>query len=459
MNNAPTGAERKVKNAILQRWRDVLERKGDAPAVWLPDGSVARSFSDIESEADAIASKLRELPPGAVVSLQAENCPEWPALLLGIWKTGGCAFLIDHAFGEVSRDAAERICGARVRLGAAGVTLLDNIAADFGDSAPDLIKLTSGTSAAPRAILFKAAQLEADCSNICETMGIGDDDINYGVVAFSHSYGFSSLITPLLCRGVPLVTARDALPRAILAGIAATGATVLPAVPAIFQALSEVDGEVARLRLCISAGAPLRTETGSAFRARFGLKIHTFYGASECGGIAYDLGEDESAVEGFVGMPLRGVSIDSEAGEGILVRSDAVGIGYFPGGADELGCGVFKPADLLEKSARGWRIIGRRTDVINVGGKKTSPQEIENVLLSHPSVREAVAFGVGDGMRTEAVCACVVGEVDDAALRAWCTGKLAAWQMPRTIISLDAIPVNSRGKISRAELAQRFGGA
>jgi long-chain acyl-CoA synthetase len=456
--NASLGAESKVKNTILRRWRDVLGRNGNAPAVWLPHGSMARSFADIESESDGIAAALAGLPSDSVVSLQAENCPEWPALVLGIWKAGGCALLIDHACGDAARDSAERLCGAQVRLDAAGATSLNHATIDFGGGVPDLIKLTSGTSAAPRAILFNAAQLEADCDNVCATMGIGDGDINYGVIAFSHSYGFSNLVTPLIFRGVALVAASDALPRAILTGVRASNATVLPAVPAIFQALAEMDFDVPRLRLCISAGAPLRPETGEAFRARFGLKIHTFYGASECGGIAYDSDDNDVGDAGFVGAALRGVIIDSEAGGGIAVRSDAVGMGYFPAGADELTDGVFKPADLLEKSAKGWRITGRRTDVINVGGKKTTPLEIETVLLSHPLVREAVAFGVGNDMRTEAVYACVVGTAAAAELRVFCGERLAAWQVPRTIVLLDAIPMNARGKVSRVELARRFGG-
>jgi acyl-coenzyme A synthetase/AMP-(fatty) acid ligase len=323
-----------------------------------------------------------------------------------------------------------------------------------------LIKLTSGTTGAPRAVLFTAEQLEADCDQVCETMGIGENDMNYGVVAFSHSYGFSNLVTPLLCRGVPLVAAEDALPRAILSGIAASGATVLPAVPAVFQALSGVDGDMPTLRLCISAGAPLPPATARAFHARFGRKVHTFYGASECGGICYDTSEDEIETPGFVGRPLRGVHIEPLEGGEIRVHSAAIGLGSLPVSVDgDLAGGAFRPSDLLEESVTGWRITGRRTDVINVGGKKVSPAEVESVLLAHPAVREAVVFGTSAESRTQAVCACVVaeGEVSEAVLRAHCASRLASWQVPRTITRLGNMPVNARGKINRRELAERFG--
>ena len=435
-----------------------MARKGPAAAVLTPDGAVARTFGQIEGESEDVAAQLAGLQGGAVVSLQAPNVPAWPALLLGIWKAGGCVLLVDHAMGGAGREAAERACGAGLRAGPAEFARLDHAAADFGGPGPDLIKLTSGTSGAPRAILFSAAQLEADCDNVCGTMGIVESDVNYGVVAFSHSYGFSSLVTPLLCRGIPLVAAQDAMPRAVLAGISAAGATVLPAVPSVFQALSGLEGALPSLRLCISAGAPLRPETARAFRERFGRKVHTFYGASECGGIAYDAGEEEISVAGFVGRAMRGVEIEPLDGGEILVRSAAVGIGCFPEKGEGPLDGIFKPADFLKATPKGWEITSRRTDVINIGGRKTSPSEIEIVLLSHPSVREAVVFGVGSERRTEAICACVVvdGDLDEGALRAYCAERLAAWQLPRSIVRLEAIPVNARGKVSRAELAQRF---
>ncbi len=461
-NNASPGAERKLKNGILDRWQTVAARKGGAQAVSAPRGGSGRTFFQVDAEATEAAERLADLRPGAVVGLQAPNIPQWPALLLGIWRAGGCALLLDHTLSEQARGAAELACGAVARIGMADGVIreipLDNAPVDFCGSAPDLIKLTSGTSGAPRAILFTAAQLEADCDSICEAMGLREDDVNYGVAAFSHSYGFSNLITPLLCHGIPLVAAQDALPRAVLAGIVESGATVLPAVPAVFQALSSIDGKMPGLRLCISAGASLRMETANAFRRRFGLKIHTFYGASECGGITYDGSDGEISTPGFVGRSLPRVRIEKLDDEEIRVRSAAVGLRYFPADAGELANGAFKPADLLESTAEGWRIAGRRTEVINVGGKKTSPEEIENVLLSHPFVREAVAFGMGDDARGEFVCACIVtaGEIAAGALRGYCSERLAPWQVPRSIVCLDAIPVNARGKISRVELAERF---
>src|SRR5206468_9812515 len=124
---------------------------------------------------------------------------------------------------------------------------------------PNILKLTTGTTAAPRAIRFRSEQLLADCNQICDTMGITDVDLNFGVIPISHSYGFSNLLTPLIARGVPMVLSRDRTPRAVLVDLARTNATVFPGMPVFYQAFCGMEDipPLPNLRLCISAGAAL----------------------------------------------------------------------------------------------------------------------------------------------------------------------------------------------------------
>ena len=126
---------------------------------------------------------------------------------------------------EAERNLALVTCGAGAMVEiVAGELRCQRLSSPVGTALPegDFLKLTSGTTSQPRAIRFCSAQLVADCDNICETMGIGKEDLNFGVIPFSHSYGFSNLITPLLCRGVPLVYSEDRMPRAILDGLVRT---------------------------------------------------------------------------------------------------------------------------------------------------------------------------------------------------------------------------------------------
>ena len=143
-------------------------------------------------------------------------------------------------------------------------------AIDWEDRRPVLLKLTSGTTAAPRAIRFRSAQLLADADQICDTMGISDADLNFAVIPLSHSYGFSNLITPLLVRGVPMAISGDRMPRAVLDDLARTESTVFPGMPLFFQAFGEMTEvpPLPKLRLCISAGAPLTLGVARSFQRK-----------------------------------------------------------------------------------------------------------------------------------------------------------------------------------------------
>jgi long-chain acyl-CoA synthetase len=157
------------------------------------------------------------------------------------------------------------------------------------------------------------------------------------------------------------------------------------------------------------------------------------------------------------GIDLEMVDARAESSQ-ICVRSAAVGDGYFPEPDEaKLGDGFFVPDDLLTKTAKGFRIVGRVSDVINVAGKKVNPAEVEAHLLRFGGVRQAVVFGRESTLRNEEVAACVVASgVTERELLEFCRGALSAWQVPKRIFVVDTVPVNERGKISRRELAQRF---
>jgi long-chain acyl-CoA synthetase len=290
-------------------------------------------------------------------------------------------------------------------------------------------------------------------------MAITAADLNFGAIPFSHSYGFSNLVTPLLTHGVPLVATEERLPRALWEGVQRTGATVFPGLPVFFEKLAALDGarEPAKLRLCISAGAPLLASVAGAFTRSFGLKIHSFYGSSECGGICYDRSAEPNYDDGWVGQPLDGVRLE-RMGERIAVHSAAVGDGYFPTpDLDVLGGGRFVPGDLVEERNGGYAIVGRSTDVINIAGRKLNPGEIEGRIAAFPGVRQVVVFGVPSALRGEEPVACVCGSgIEPPALQRHCREQLSAWQMPRDFWIVDEIPVNERGKVSRSKLAKDY---
>src|SRR5579862_7867621 len=162
------------KNPLLARWNSVLERFREEPAILAPDRGVLRSFSDIEAEAGDAAREFEPFPSGSVVALQLGNDAVWPAALLACFRLGLVPLPLGRHLGEAEREAALEVCGAAALAEFKGGRLA--ISARNGrppaGRTVEFMKLTSGTTAAPRAICFRAAQLVADCDNICETMGI-----------------------------------------------------------------------------------------------------------------------------------------------------------------------------------------------------------------------------------------------------------------------------------------------
>src|SRR5437773_7281532 len=455
----------KATDGLLERWETILARKGDAPAIFNTRGQINRTFRAIDEYACKFESKIDSFAAGSGIAVQVGNHEDWPSILIACLRRGMIVLPREQSISDQQRDAAAKICRASGIIERAGkVRVLEHEQPNWQGNNPALLKLTSGTTAAPRAIRFGSEQLLADCNQICDTMGISDVDLNFGVIPISHSYGFSNLLTPLIARGVPMVLSRDRMPRAVLVDLATTNATIFPGMPLFYQAFCEMEDVPAlpKLRLCISAGAPLAVTVARQFRQKFKIPIHSFYGASECGGICYDR-DGTNELEGFVGPPMKGVDLEminpTTSASQIFVRSDAVGDGYFPESDEaKLSGGCFVPDDLLSRTANGFRIVGRVSDLINVAGKKVNPEEVEAHLLRCSGVRQAVVFGRASARRNEEVAACVVASpgLSEVDLLEFCRGRLSSWQVPKRIFIVDSIPVNERGKISRRELVRRF---
>src|SRR6185437_7465288 len=192
------------------------------------------------------------------------------------------------------------------------------------------LKMTSGTTAAPRFVAFTASQLMTDAENIVVTMGLRPDWPNLSVISLAHSYGFSNLILPLLLQGIPLILAGAPLPEIVLRA-AATGPDItLAAVPALWRTWHEAGAIPRNVRLAISAGAPLPVSLEQSIFATRGLKVHNFYGSSECGGIAYDASPGARTEESCAGAPMRNVNLSVAESGCLEVRSKAVGQTYWP---------------------------------------------------------------------------------------------------------------------------------
>jgi len=322
------------------------------------------------------------------------------------------------------------------------------------------LKTTSATTGTPRQVAFTAEQLMADAENIVTTMGLRPDWPNLGIISLAHSYGFSNLVLPLLLHGVPLMLVGSALPESLRRAASTEHAVTLAAVPALWRTWHDADAIPRNVRLAISAGAPLPLALEQGVFAVRGLKIHNFYGSSECGGIAYDTTAGPRLDGSCAGAPMRNVQLTVAADGCLEVRSRAVGQTYWPEPDANLRDGIFHTSDLAEIAYGLVYLRGRASDQINIAGRKVSPEMIEKILLGHPGVRECVVFGVpGSGHeRGETIVACVAADGGTAAapLKQFLLSKLPAWQVPREWWFIASLVVNHRGKLSRAEWRKRY---
>jgi long-chain acyl-CoA synthetase len=322
------------------------------------------------------------------------------------------------------------------------------------------LKTTSATTGPPRAIAFTEEQLAADAENIVATMGLRHDWLNLGVISLAHSYGFSNLVLPLLLHGIPLIVANSPLPEAMRQAATVAPYLTLAAVPALWRAWHEADAVPTNVRLAVSAGAPLSLLLEQAVFNTTGVKLHNFYGSSECGGIAYDSTNIPRTDATCVGAPLRNVELSVNTDGCLEIHGHAVGQTYWPETSPNLTDGCYRTSDLAEIKDGLVFLRGRASDLINIAGRKVSPEIIECVLLTHPDVKECLVFGVPskETERSETIVAVVAGgqSLTGDSLKQLLLTRLPAWQLPREWCFVDSLENNRRGKLPRAEWRRKF---
>ncbi|HEX8153253.1 MAG TPA: fatty acid--CoA ligase family protein [Thermoanaerobaculia bacterium] len=443
---------------MLQQFQALTAASPGAPALIDAASGTITTRAALLAAAESLAAKLAGagLSEGDALAIQLPNSVDFVATVLA-------ALRLRLVLVPIDRDAPEtEVATILGHFAVKGLVYRGGFSIRAVSDRPHvpaqarLIKLTSGSTGAPKGIVTSEANLIADCTNICASMGITPADRNLGAIPFSHSYGFSNLVTPLLIHGTAIVVSNDYLPQSLVDYANEYGCTVAPLIPMVFEHLTSVaHGEFRTVRTFISAGAPLPASTSRRFRERFGIDIHSFYGCSECGGITYD--RFGAAVErGTVGTPLFGVTLDLD-GARVTVRSGSVALGHLHDAKTfvPIEAGAFRTDDLVELRESEIALTGRASDLINTAGKKVNPREVEAVILQIAGVREAKVYGAEAGARGEVVAAAIVAspDVTREQIRAFCRTRLSLHKVPRIVKLIDEMPVDDRGKVKRAALA------
>ncbi|MBT2885900.1 long-chain fatty acid--CoA ligase, partial [Streptomyces sp. McG5] len=238
-------------------------------------------------------------------------------------------------------------------------------------------------------------------------------------------------------------------------------------------------GHFSSFVLISSGGAPLPPALVEKFRAGFGPYLHNGYGLTECTAPCASVPPGREApvdpVSGTLAVGVPGPDsvvriLDPEGQEvpfgeqgEIAVRGPQVVPGYWrrpEATAETFPGGELRTGDIGFMDREGWLyVVDRKKDMINASGFKVWPREVEDVLYTHPAVREAAVVGVPDPYRGETVRAYVSlrAEADPADLVAHCKERLAAYKYPREVRVLPELPKTSSGKILRRELRSPSG--
>ena len=376
---------------------------------------------------------------------------------------------------------AERLGGTLpvVAVGEAGAAAAGS-AADHalrprpGDTA--LLAYTSGTTGRPKGAPLTHAETALSIRTVMAAWRWSADDVLVHSLPLFHGHGLGGLHATLIAGSSAYLLSRFSV-SGLVAAVADSGASVLMAVPTIYQALADAvqpgegAGEALRgLRLAVCGSAPLSPELAERLRPLLGRPPLVRYGTTESG---LDVSNPLADPRGdTVGVPLPGVlariwSGDAEAPAGadgeIQVRGPQVFAGYWQDPkatamaftAD----GWFRTGDVgVVDPATGHLVIrGRVKELIITGGMNVYPREVELVLERHPGVAEAAVAGVAHERWGERVTAWVVlrpgHRLDEEELIAHARAELSPYKCPKRVFELDAVPRNALGKVLRAELA------
>ena len=344
-----------------------------------------------------------------------------------------------------------------------------------------LVLQTSGTTARPKTVPLRHRHLAASARHIASTLRLGPDDRCLNVMPLFHIHGIAACLLASLSAGGSVYCASGFNGLRFFGELAESGATWYSAVPTIHQTvLSRAERNVARaratrLRFVRSSSAPLPPPVARELEAVFDVPVIEAYGMTEA---AHQMASNSlppgDRCPGSVGlaagpevavMDASGRLLPSGSVGEIVVRGPNVFDGYEnrpDANAGSFVDGWFRTGDQGVIDADGYiTITGRLKEIINRGGEKIAPREIDDVLLEHPAVGQAVAFPIPHAVLGEAVGAAVVLRDDARAtereLLAFVAGRLAPFKVPSTLRIVDELPRGTTGKIQRSRMAKLLG--
>jgi len=494
----------------------LIARHGSGPALGAPD----RPDLDHDGLAATVAAAGAQLAgagagPGDAVAIVLPNGPEMAAAFLAVAAHATAAplnpaytetefafyledlearlLIVAEAAETPARTAAARLgipvvalrpgtaAGAFTLVRDDGGPLAAGTARANGPEDVALVLHTSGTTSRPKIVPLTSRNVCASAENIATTLELTAEDRCLNIMPLFHIHGLVAAVLASVHAGAAVTCTPGFDAMRVFGWMAAARPTWYTAVPTMHQAIltrakRNADTLAAlRLRFIRSSSASLPVPVLEELEATFGCPVIESYGMTEA---AHQMasnrlppGERKSGSVGCAAGPEVAVIGEGgrllgagETGE-IVIRGENVTGGYRnnpEANAENWTDGWFRTGDQGVMDEDGYLAIkGRLKEIINRGGEKISPREVDDVLMAHPAVAQAVTFAMPHRMLGEDVAAAVVladGATADAReLKAFAARTLAAFKVPGTIEIVDEIPKGATGKLQRIGLAEKLG--
>jgi acyl-CoA synthetase (AMP-forming)/AMP-acid ligase II len=498
---------------------DFLDRApADKVAVVLPEQNISITYGNLRNQVQAVAEQLAaagvrrgdrvatSLTNGlpVIVSFLAAGVAGTAAPLNPAYKEDEFRFFLEDTAAKVlllppdGADEARRAAGDKVpiltiEMDATGTVTLTKGGASLPRERVNplptiddvaLVLHTSGSTGRPKRVPLKHANLSISAQNVARHYALTPNDVSLCVMPLFHVHGLVASTLATFASGGTVVVPAKFSPLSFWRTARDHGVTWYSAVPTLHQLLLARAGDPSdpsrrpagteKLRFIRSCSASLPPAVMHALEAAFGAPVLEAYGMTEA---AHQMASNplppKERKPGSVG-PGTDVKISimdkagnhlpiGQAGE-VVIQGPNVITGYEnnpEANATSFVDGWFRTGDQGVLDANGYlTLVARIKELINRGGEKISPREIDEVLLTHPAIAEAVCFGVPHATWGEEVAAAVVlreGQtVSEAELLAYCKERLADFKRPKQIHITQAIPRTATGKIQRGVVAKAY---
>lgn len=467
---------------------------GPAPALVALDRTL--DYTALGGAARGVATWLVQngVPPGARVAIVQRDGPWAAVMLLGVSHAHAALPLNpnlsaeDYAFAisdfGVTAVLVEEGALDLVRLAAVTVPILSftpwsvhptgtDTPAPASADAPAFLLHTSGTTARPKKVVLTQERIFRSANVISGALKLGAADRCLTGMPMFHVHGILNALASTLVSGGSFVHSGPFDTLAFYAHLRSLAPTWITAVPTMYHAIAvraELVPPERKLRFLRSSSAPLSDILAERLGHLFAVPVVSSYGMTEIDPIAC-VSVGETPPPGAVGRP-AGLDVRLAGPGGEEVSGDAMGEVWVRGARviaayeaepeinrAAFSDGWFRTGDLARRDDAGWLYLaGRIKEIINRAGEKIAPLEIDAVLLRHPEVMEAAAFGTPDAVLGEEIAAAVVlqpgSTLAEHALRAWLAERLAFHKCPRHLHFVSALPKGPTGKLLRGALGR-----